>query len=180
MHEAFVSAERAHVGHGRVHVAGAHRVPDRLFLLHHGQVVLVVGAVEGVPRRVSPLLEEEARLVQVLLLPGRAVELHEPDLHLLVARRVEPPAGAEDLGQKVRALEGHVEQGALAGRLVVRHRGLVEVAQVVEFVAARDVRPARPADAARGLLREGRDRAGRVGHPSSSWAAAIFAITPST
>ena len=125
-------------------------------------MVLVVGPVERVPRRVPPLLEEEPRLVEVLPLPGHAVELDEADLHLLVARRVEPPAGAEDLRQEIGALQGHVEQGALARGLVVRDRGLVEVAQVVQLVAARDVRPAGPADAAGGLLRQGRDRARRV------------------
>ena len=47
-HVVRVAGERGDVGHRRVQVAGAHRVADRLVLLGHRQVVLLVGPVERV------------------------------------------------------------------------------------------------------------------------------------
>jgi hypothetical protein len=81
-----VAGQRADIGHARVEVLGAHRVPDRYPLLAHRRVVLRVLAVERAARALlATRVEEEARELEVLPLPGRAREPDERELDLGVA-----------------------------------------------------------------------------------------------
>ena len=127
-----------------VHVGGADRVADGLRLLGHRLVVLGVLAVELVPVGPAALVEEELRLLEVLPVARRAVELDEADLDLLVARHRAAPLQIEHRADQVGVLDRHVQQRPLARGLEVRDGGLVEVAGVVELVALLLVDPARP------------------------------------
>ena len=143
-----VAGERGDVGHAAVQVARAHGVADRFALLGHGQVVLGVAEVVVVGLQVAAvglaaLVEKELREIEEATLPGRAVELHQADFDLLVAGNVAHPAGPEDAVDQFRVADRHLQQGALAGGLVVGDGGLVQVTDVVQLMADQQVRPAR-------------------------------------
>ena len=139
----------------------------------HGHVVLhvLVGVVdgEGIARGrllaaevVAALVEEELGRVEVGPVPGRAVELGQADLDLLVAGEAAAlaGAGAEGAQEERSVLLGDVQEGAPAGGLEVGHRRLVHVADVVELVADPQVRPALRPGAGRGVgrvVRPGRE-----------------------
>ena len=129
------AGEGRHVGHARVHVRGAHRVADRLVLVHHFLVRLVVRAAGPFRAVRSALVQHEPGQAQVAGIAGHPVELDEPHLGDLVPRPDGLLAGTERAVEQLGRPEGHVQQGSLARRLVVRDRGLVEMAEVVELVA---------------------------------------------
>ena len=130
-----VAGERGHVGHARVHVGRAHRVADRLVLLDHLLVRLVVLPARAL-RAVRPArVEQELGEVQVALVAGHAVELDQAHLGDLVPGPDRLLAGPEGAVEQVRGPQRDVEQRPLARRLVVGHRGLVEMAEVVQLVA---------------------------------------------
>ena len=81
-----VRVERRDVDHPRVHVGGADSMADRLALLRHRQVILVVDAVELARGGTPPLIEEETRQLAVATLAGRVRQLHQASLDDLVAR----------------------------------------------------------------------------------------------
>ncbi len=99
--QALVAELTGEVGHRAVQVHRTNSVPHRLRLLAHGRVRLavLVGLRPVVPRPLSPLprfqievvgvpaslLDEVLAQAQVPLLAGRAVELDEGQLDLLVA-----------------------------------------------------------------------------------------------
>ena len=135
------SFERGDVGHAGIHVHRAHRVADRLALIDHLQLRLVVVEAARVDRlagrhRVgSALVDQELRQRQVVFLAGHAIHLHERHLGDLMAGPDRPLAGTERVHQQIGGLRRDVEEVLLARRLVVRRRGLEEVTEVVELVA---------------------------------------------
>ena len=66
-----IAREGCHIGHPGIHVSGPHGMPHGLILLHHGLVRL---AVSVAPRSVAALVEEELRLVQILLVARGVVQ----------------------------------------------------------------------------------------------------------
>jgi hypothetical protein len=130
-----VAGERGDVGHPGVHIGGAHGVADGFGLLGHGRLRLVVGAARPGEAVGAARVQHELGEREVAGVAGDAVELGEAHFGDLVARPDGRLAGTEGLLQQSRAFERDVEQGALAGGLVVRDRGFVEVAEVVELVA---------------------------------------------
>lgn len=174
------------VGHARVQVRRADRVAHGFGLLRDRLVILAVEEIVVHPERIAgrkhvqrrvvlaaALIEEELRLVQVLAIAGRARQLHEGELDFLVPGDVVPAGRSERATDEVGALDRDVEQRALAGRLEVRDRRLVQMALVVQLVAGVQPRPAFRSRARRrmrrirgprgvqisvGLLRRGDDR----------------------
>ena len=143
-----LASERGDIGHAAIQVARTHGVADRLPLLGHRQVVLHVARVAEAGLQVTAvglaaLVEKELRQLQVAAFAGRAIQLHQADLDLLVARHVANPAGPEHAVDQLRVADRHLQQGTLAGGLVMGHGRLVQVADVVELVVDLQVRPAR-------------------------------------
>ena len=119
--------------------------------------------VRVVVARLSALVQEELRLVQVLLLARGEVQLREGHLGDLVAGDDAglAGAGAHFTDHAVRVADGDVQEVALAGGLPVRHGRLHHMAQVIELVAQLLV--VHPALVARPLVRMlGVHRPGRV------------------
>jgi len=149
------AAEGGDVGHARIHVHGPDGVTHGLVLLEHGLVVLHVffGIVDGervaggmffAAEIVTALVEEELGQVEVGVIAGRPEELGEADLDLRVAGEAAAPAGAraECAEEEAGVLFGDGQERALAGGLEMGHGRFVHVADVVEFVADAEVRPA--------------------------------------
>ena len=144
VHIALVAGERGHVRHAGVHVVGADGVPDGLVLLEDGLVRLAVGVAGAVLRLV---FEEMRGELQPARIAGLTVELRKAHFDDLVAGGNAGILAAEVLVQEFGGLHGHVEQRAVAGRLVIRRGALVEMPQVVRFMAQiRVFQPALPVD----------------------------------
>ena len=166
LHVRAVARERRDVRHAAVEVSGAHRVPHGLALPRHRQMVLVVRPRQShlrlATRHELALLGEDVRRaraavrgaapveevlgeLQVARLAGRAVELAEGELDLLVSghglelRR----AGAERPVDEVGRTDRDVEKRPLPRDLMVGDGRLVHVADVVELVAEVAVAPPR-------------------------------------
>ena len=86
-------------------------------------------------------MRKPARL-QVALLPGGAVELHQGHLDLGVPAGALLFRGAEDRVDVVRGAAGNLEQAGLARPALEGNRGLDEVPDAVHLVAVVEVRPA--------------------------------------
>ena len=108
---------------------------DRLALVHHLLVGLVVLAAGPFGAPGPSLVQQELRERQVAHVAGHPVELDQAHLGDLVAGPDRLLAGPERAVEQLRRPEGHVQQRALSGGLVVGHRRLVEVSQVVQLVA---------------------------------------------
>ena len=111
-----------------------------LALLAHRQMILrVVGqaevAMQLAPVGMAAFVEEEAGLIEEALLAGEAIQLDQAELDLLVARHLAQGVGAESCVDEFETAQGYVEQSAAAAGLVPGDSGLVEVAEIVEFVA---------------------------------------------
>ena len=133
-----VPGQRRHIRHARVHVGGAHGMPDRFRLLDHPLLRLVVREAAGVhlfTRARPALVQHELGQRQIAVVARDAIQLRQTHLGDLVTRPDRSPAGAEGLDEQVRALERDVEQGALARGLIVRGGRFIEVPEVVELVA---------------------------------------------
>ena len=152
------------VGHGGVHVHGAHRVPDHLVLLAHRLVALrvLVGAlgvalplpallfaflaldVEIVRRLAAAFVDEVGGEIEVLLLAGQPIELDQRDLDFLVAVIAALLAGtsAEGLADMLDIALHDVEPAATAGGLEVSDGAFQHVAGIVELVVVAQVAPA--------------------------------------
>jgi len=138
-----IAGEGGDIGDAGVHVTGAHGVADRLTLFQYGDVVLAVGAVEFTAAAFFAAdVEQEAGGLEILFFTGDAVEFCQPHFDHLMAGGKLNPAGAESGANEVGALEGHIEEVALAGGLEMGGRGFVEMAHVVQFVAHMEFRPA--------------------------------------
>ncbi len=72
-------------------------------------LVLGIVAIEFVAVRFSALIEKEPGKVEVFAVAGRAAELHQTDLDLLVARNIAALAGAEHGGQKIGILDRNID-----------------------------------------------------------------------
>ncbi len=162
-----VTGDRGDVGHAGIHVDGADRVAHRLGLFDHLQVRLVVGQparvglLAGRIRTWTALVEQEFGEAEVRLLTGHAIQPDQRHLRDLVPRPRRPLAGPEGGDEEIGSLDGHVQQGALAGGEVMRDRRFEEMAQVVELVAVVALEhPALGAGPAMRVLRI--DRAGGV------------------
>ena len=114
-------------------------------------IVLPVGAVVLVQRRVvfggkelpAAVLDEEAGQLEVALVAGGAPELDQGQLDLRVPRIAQAfGRRAKDRINIVRIPGGDVQEGGLAGGLVMRDGGLEHVAGAVKFVAIAQVGPA--------------------------------------
>ena len=131
------------VGHGGVHVHGAHGVADHLVLLAHrlvGLAIFVIARVEEVVlgRVVAPrdrffieivrlaaaLIDEIGGQIELLALPGKLVEPDQRDLDFLVAgvAALLLRSGPESAADMVKAALHHLEEFALPGGLVVGDR----------------------------------------------------------
>ena len=153
-----VAHQRGDVGHARIHIDRADGVPDGFVLFENGFVVLGVfvpepqalacGLALGVAR-VAAGFEEELGELDILFVAGHAIELGEAHFDDLVAGRRDVLVPAEGIANEVGALEGDIQQRALAGGLVMGDGGLVEVAEVVKLVAARKIAPAHRAPSSR-------------------------------
>jgi hypothetical protein len=140
---------------------GAHGVADGLLLVDHLLVRLVVSASRALRAVRSALVQQELGQRQVAPVAGHPVELHEAHLGDLVAGPDGLLAGAERPVEQLRGPQGHVQQRSLAGRLVMGHRGLVEMSEVVELVAVDLLQL--PAPLSRPAMRMlGIDGAGRI------------------
>ena len=118
-------------------------------------VILLIRAAKLVGIFATAQLNVEPSKVEVALLAGDAVEFTEANLDLLMAGRFLELifAGAESLAEHISVLRGHVEQRAFAGGLEVGGGGFIEMTDVVEFVAAGEIRPAGLAAHSRHFLR---------------------------
>jgi len=120
-------------------------VADSFGLLDDGDVVLAVGA-EDLAAQVAAAahVDEELREVEVAHVACGAVELAEADLDLLMAGHAFELIGrsAEGLVDQIGAFAGHIEQRAFAGDGEVGCRRLVQMADVVKFMAGGQVAPA--------------------------------------
>jgi hypothetical protein len=110
-------------------------VADRLALLDHLLLRLVVLAARPLGAVGATLVQQELRERQVARVAGHPVELDEAHLGDLVPGPDRLLSRTKRPVQQLRRPESHVQQAALAGGLVVRHRRFVEVTQVVELVA---------------------------------------------
>ena len=142
---------------------------DRARLIDKRLLVLLVGPLvvhREVPGRIvlhvrvrlAALVDEELRGVEIPAIAGDAEHLHQPDFDHLVPGNGVASGRAERRRDEVGVLDRDVEKRLLAGGLVVRHRGFIEVAGVVELVAAVLVHPALRSDAGGGVLRIDRAR----------------------
>ena len=131
-----VTRQGGHVGHGAVHVARAHRVPDGLRLLCHGRVILAFGGIlaEHAPIFAAAFVQKELCERQKLSFARCAKQLHQPELNLLVARNIPNAVHAESRRNQVGVSQCHVEKRALARGLKMRHRGFVHVPHIVQLV----------------------------------------------
>ena len=82
--------------------------------------------------------------IEIALLAGRAAELDQRQLDLLMAAIAPLLArlAAEDRGDVIGIAAHDVEQLALAGRLVIGDGGLDQVAGAIELVAVAQIGPA--------------------------------------
>ena len=76
-------------------------------------------------------IEHELGQVQIFLLAGDAIELRETHLDDLMTRPDFALARPERLVEQIGGAQGDIEQGALAGGLIVRDGGFVEMAEIV-------------------------------------------------
>ena len=136
-----VVLQRRDVGHARVHVHRANGVADRLGLIDHLELRLVVvepSGIDGFGGRnlVRPtLVEHELREREILLVAGHPVHLHEAHLGDLVPGPDRSLARTEGPGEQVSRADRDVEQRSLAGCLKVGNRGLEQMPEIVELVA---------------------------------------------
>ncbi len=143
-----VAGQGRHVGHAGVHVGGADGVADRLGLLGHGDMVLGVQAIEpglavgSAIAQAAPLIQEELGGVEVLAVAGDAVEPAQGDFDLLVSRRIGPLARAEEVADVVGALGGDVQEGLIAGHLIMGDRRFEHVPDAILLVHVFLVDPA--------------------------------------
>jgi hypothetical protein len=135
-----VAGRGGDIRHARIHVDGPHCVAHRLALFDHLQVRLVVieaarvGALALGERAGAAFVEQELGELEIAGVGGDAVQLHQGHLGDLVSRPGRAPAGTERPHEEVGGLDRHVEQRALAGGEMMRHRRFEEVAEIVELV----------------------------------------------
>ena len=127
-----VAQQRGDVGHPAQHVGRANRMTDDLPLLNHRHVVGVLRCRD--PLAAPPALQDKTREIQIRPRTGDPVQFHQCKFDLLVAggniQFPRPP----DRGHKIRALDRHIEQGAFAGRLIMRDGRLVQMADIIKLM----------------------------------------------
>ena len=140
------TGQHADIRHAGVQVRGAHGVTDRLGLLGHRAMLLGVGrrhhafALGHVGDAAD--FQKFPRHVEVQLLARHAVQLHQCQLHLLMARRLPNGFAAvifrvaleEDLIDVSCVFLRHLQQLVFAGRLIIRDGCLIHVAHIVQLV----------------------------------------------
>ncbi len=159
-----VASLEREVGHAGIKVHGAHGVADDLVLLAHRAVRLAVFVVridvalleqaaafalglldvEIMRRVLAALIDEVGGEVEVLLVAGEPVELHQRQLDLgvpaiaLALTGVRPEGAADELDVTLH----DVEPAPAAGGLEIGDRAFEHVAGVVELVVVAQVGPA--------------------------------------
>ena len=134
IHIALVARQRSHIGHTRIHIAGAYGVAHGLVLLHHRLVALRILAL---CLRLAAIVQQVLRKVQILLLARSQIETGHRHLRYLVTRHHERLSlvGPHLLARHVRIAAGNVQELSFARSLPVGHGTLHHVPQVVQLVA---------------------------------------------
>src|SRR5215470_12879309 len=130
-----VAGERRDIGDAGIHVSGANGVADRLGLLHHFLMRLVVLAARASVAVRPASVEHKLGQVEISLLAGSAVKFDQSHLRNLVTGPDRLLAWTESLSEEVSGLERNVQQRAFARGLIMSHGGLVEMSQVIKLVA---------------------------------------------
>ncbi len=118
---------------------------NREILLDHRHLILLVGAfvvhlerLVGVRRhvgmRLAALGDEPVGGFQILLVAGRAIELHQRELDLLVTRHGVASVRAKRVADEIGVPDRYVEERPLAGRFKVRDTRFNQVAGVIVFM----------------------------------------------
>ena len=144
-HQRAVAGQCGDIRHAGVEIARADRVTDSFGLLDDRDVVLAVGAKDLAAQvTASSHVDEELCEVEVARVACGAVELAQADLDFLVTRHALELIGgrAEGLVDQIGAFAGHIEQRAFAGDGEMGCRRLVQMADVVKFMAGGQVAPA--------------------------------------
>ena len=155
-----IAREGCHIGHPGIHVSGPHGMPHGLILLHHGLVRL---AVSVAPRSVAALVEEELRLVQILLVARHDIEFGQGHFGYLMAghKNLLPFPRADFTTHAVGITDGNIQKVPFSRGLVMRDGTLHHVAEVIKLVA--QVLHFFPTSASRPVMRTlGIHRAARV------------------
>src|ERR1035438_644670 len=109
----------------------------RIGLIDDALVGFDVGVAGALLAALRPArIEHEFGEIEIAAVAADAAQLDESHLYPLVAGPDFAGAGAEGSDEQVGAAQGDIEEGAVAGGLVVGHGGFVEMAEIVKFVAA--------------------------------------------
>ena len=144
-HQRAVAGQCGDIRHAGVEIARADRVADGFRLLDDGDVVLAVGTKDlSAQVAAAAHVDEELCEAEVARVACGAVELAQADLDLLMAGYALELVGgrAEGLVDQIGAFAGHIEQRAFAGDGEVGCRRLVQMADVVKFMAGCQIAPA--------------------------------------
>ncbi len=136
-----------YIGHTTVHIGRPDGVAHSLILVHHRFVVLHIAgmAVIGIKLPsvgMAALIQKELGKLEIFLLTGYMVQLHQANLDFLMAGDIALFIGAEDPVDQIGVFQGHIQQGLFPGGLIMGHSGFVQMADVVQFVVNPQVRPA--------------------------------------
>ena len=129
-----IAREGCHIGHPGIHVSGPHGMPHGFVLLHHGLVRL---AVSVAPRSVAALVEEELRLVQILLVARHDIEFGQGHFGYLMAGHTYqlPFPRTNFTTHAVGITDGNIQKVPFPRGLVMRNGTLHHVAEVIKLVA---------------------------------------------
>ena len=130
---ALVTCQRCHVSHTGIHIRSTHCMTHCLVLIHHGLVTLRVVVLY---RRLTAIVKQELRKVQISLLASSQVETRHGHLGYLVTRHHThlPRIGPHFLACHVGIAAGNVKKLSLTRRLPIGHGTLYHVPQVVELM----------------------------------------------
>ena len=137
---------RVDVDHSRQQIRGAYGVAfDARQLADRYAVLVVRRFVEapGTDHPVTAIVEEEACELEMGDIPGVAIQLHQRALDLGVAGHIDAAPAAEDGIDAAHGTFSDVQQRVLTGGTRHRDAGLHEVADAIQLVAVREVRPTR-------------------------------------
>ena len=163
-----VAEQRRDIGHSRRTYSIPDGMPDRLLLLEDGfmrldlrRVVVngetAAGRILGELHVAAALVEKILGEVEIFIVSGQTIELHEGELDLLVTGKAAAFVRAERGRDEVGILKGDVEKRPFSRRQIMGRGRFVEMAGVVKFVADGLLDPALGPDARLGM--------GRVGGP---------------
>ena len=105
-----VAGVGGHVGRAAIKIHRPHRMADDFALLPHRLVVLDVDAPNLPPGLVAPHVDEERGQIDVTLLAGRLLQLHQGQFDLFMAAGAAPLRRAERVVDAIGIADGHVEK----------------------------------------------------------------------